>query len=186
MLEFGRGVSRERNCGLRLVGFGFRAQLLARARDGESLIVEQLLDAQHAFDVALAVHALSRAAFDWLQLRELRLPEAKDIRGQVAKRGHFADPEIKFVRDEDLIRFVLPRTFFSRCHFPRHPRQKPRGLPIVTQVPCGIEEFRNAIQGQVSLAAPKVFSCAPPSGFIGIDATLPARMFAVPTNPALH
>jgi hypothetical protein len=37
---------------------------------------------------------------------------------------------------------VLSRTFFSRCHSACHPRQKPRGLPIVTQVPRGIEEFR--------------------------------------------
>jgi hypothetical protein len=46
--------------------------------------------------------------------------------------------------------------------------------------------FGDAVQGQVNLAEPKTFNCDPPSGFIDADATLPARMVAVPTNPALH
>jgi len=118
VLDLWRGAGWEGDCGLRLVGFVFRAQLLAGAGDSESLLVEQLLDAEHAFDVALAVHALSRAALDWLQLRKFGLPETQDIRGQVAQGSHFADAEIKFVGDEDFIRFVLRRAFFARCHFP--------------------------------------------------------------------
>jgi hypothetical protein len=40
VLNLGGGVCRERNGGLSLVSFGFRAQVLARALDGESLLVE--------------------------------------------------------------------------------------------------------------------------------------------------
>ena len=90
--------------------------MLARAGNREALLVEQLLDAQHALDVALAVHALSRAALDRLQLRELGLPEAQHVGGQMAQRGHFSDAEIKLVGDEDFIRFVLRRAFLPRSH----------------------------------------------------------------------
>src|SRR5580693_1987670 len=75
VLDFVRGMCRKRNRGLALVGFGFRAQVLARALDGVSLFVEQLLDAQHTFDVAPAVHALAGAALHRLQLRKLALPK---------------------------------------------------------------------------------------------------------------
>src|ERR1039458_7668532 len=110
-------MRRERDGGLRLVSLAFAAQLLARAGDGESLLIEQPLDVQHALDVALAVHALTRAALYRLQLRELGLPETQHVGRQVAQRGHFADAEIKFVGDENFIRFVLRRTLLAGRHF---------------------------------------------------------------------
>jgi hypothetical protein len=87
------------------------------AIDGESLFVEQLLDAQHAFHIAAAVHALSGAAFYRLELGKFAFPEAQYIGRQPAQRGDFADAEIKFVGDEYFIRFILACTFFSRAHF---------------------------------------------------------------------
>ena len=84
-------MGRERDGGLCFVRLGFRAQVLAGARDRESLLVEQLLDAQDVFDIPLAIHALSRAAFYRLQLRELGLPETQHMGGQIEILGSLAD-----------------------------------------------------------------------------------------------
>src|SRR5438270_9824748 len=116
MLDFWSGAGWEWNRGWRFVRFDFCAQMLACAGDGESLIIEQLFDAQNVFDVALAVHTLAGAALDWLQLWEFRFPEPQHVGGQVAQRCHFADAKIKFVRDEDFRRVVLRRVLFARCH----------------------------------------------------------------------
>ena len=94
VLYLGSGVRRERDCGLCFVGLSVCAQLLAGAGAGESLLVELLLDAQDAFDVALAVHALTRAALHRLELRELGFPETQDIGRQTAQGGYFADAEV--------------------------------------------------------------------------------------------
>ena len=72
-------------------GFGFVAQFVARAGDGESFVVEQLLDAHHALNVATPVHALPGAALDRLELRKLRLPEAQHVGRQPAQPGNLAD-----------------------------------------------------------------------------------------------
>src|SRR5690242_2567788 len=50
---------RERQYVLRTLILDLVLEPFARARNGEALVVKQLLDAQHAFDVPLAVHALS-------------------------------------------------------------------------------------------------------------------------------
>lgn len=89
----------------------FHPQLLARSRNGESFFVQQSLDANQRFYILAAVHALSGAAFDRLQLRELRFPETQNVRGQIAECGHFADPEIKLFRNDD---FILRRQFGFR------------------------------------------------------------------------
>ena len=107
VLDFGGGMRGEWDGGLALVGFGFRAEVLARALDGESLVVEQLLDAQHAFHVALAVHALVRAALYRLQLREFAFPEAQYVGGQAAQAGHFADAEVELVGNENVVGFAF-------------------------------------------------------------------------------
>ena len=116
MLDLGCGLRGERNCSLRLVGLCLCAQLLACAGNRESLLVQQLLDPQHALDIALAVHALSSAAFDWPQLRKLGLPEAQHVRRQAAKRSYLADPEIQLVRNKNFIRCMLSGAFLPRCH----------------------------------------------------------------------
>ena len=65
--------------GLLLVGLVLHSQVLAGAGDGETFLVKQFLDAQHAFDVLVAVHALAGAALDRLQVGELGFPEAQDV-----------------------------------------------------------------------------------------------------------
>ena len=115
-MQFRGRLCGEWNCRLAFVGLGFRAQLLAGADDGESLFVEQLLDAQNILDVAAAVHSLSGAAFHRLELREFTLPEAQHVGRQAAQRGDFSDAEIKFIRNDDDIRLVFLRSFFSWAH----------------------------------------------------------------------
>jgi len=116
MLQVWRGMGWEWNSALRLICLIFRSQLLARAGNRESLIVEQLLDAQNAFNVALAVHALACTALDRLQLREFGLPEAEYIGREPAQVRDFTDTKIQFVGDEDFFGLLSGRAFFPRRH----------------------------------------------------------------------
>ena len=141
MLNLRRGLGRERNRALRFVGLGFGAQVLPRSRNRKALLVQQLLDAQHILDVAPAVHALSSAALDGLQLRELGLPEAEHIGRQMTESGYFSDAEIKFVGNDNFIRLMFRRACFPRSHLFR--AAKPRCSLIVTQVRRGITKFRD-------------------------------------------
>lgn len=140
MLNLGRGVRWERDGRLRLVGLGFRAQLLPCAGNGEALFVKQFLDAEYALDIPLAVHALSRAALHRLQLRKLRFPETQHIGREATKRGDLSDTEIEFVGNENLIAFKFRRASFSHSHRLRG-RGFPRGLPIVTQAEHRVAKF---------------------------------------------
>ena len=72
---------------------------LACAGDGVALVVEEALDAERHLDVASAIEALAGAAFVGFELRELALPEAQDVGGNVAEFGDFADAEVELVRD---------------------------------------------------------------------------------------
>jgi hypothetical protein len=92
----------ERQRHLLFVAFALIAKVLARTRDGVTLFIQQLLDAHDALDVAAPVHALARAAFDGLELRELGFPEAQNVRGKAAQARDFADPEVKFFWDKDV------------------------------------------------------------------------------------
>ena len=103
MLQLGGGASGEGNGGLRFIGFDFGAKLLAGAGDGESFFVEQLLDAEDALDVAAPIHSLTGAAFDRLELREFRFPEAKHVGRETAQGGDLADAEVELVGDQDFV-----------------------------------------------------------------------------------
>ena len=107
-------VNGERQGHLLLFAFSFVAQVLARAGDSVALGVKKLLDAHDIFDVAAPVHALAGAAFHWLELRELRLPETQHVRRQTAKARDLADPEVKLLGDQNLARVV----WFSVALFP--------------------------------------------------------------------
>ena len=72
---------------------------LAGAGDRIALFVEEALDAEGHLDVAFAIEALSGTAFVRLELWELALPEAKDVGGDIAEFGDFADAEVELVRD---------------------------------------------------------------------------------------
>src|SRR4029079_10627018 len=99
-LQFPGRMTREWQRGLRSA---FNSQLLSRSRDGESLVVQQLLDAQYGFDLFAAIHALAGAAFHRLQLRELGFPKTQHVGRQLAKRGDLANSEIQLVGNDDVI-----------------------------------------------------------------------------------
>ena len=169
VLNLGAGLSWEGDCRLRLISLDLCPQLLAGAGDGETLLVEKLLDAQNAFDVALAVHTLAGAALNRLQLRKLGFPETEDVGRQVAEAGYFADPEIELVGDENFIRFVLRRAFFVRCHFSVCATKAASSAYCDTGHAEAIKEFRarkvrstfKEAQGQANCAVPKIFNCNP-------------------------
>jgi hypothetical protein len=96
--------------GLLLVTLAFTAQMLPRSRDRESLFVEKLLDAQDAFDILAAIHALAGAALDGLELGKFRLPKTQNVSRKLAEFGHFANAKIQLLRDFDF------RAFFGFCH----------------------------------------------------------------------
>src|SRR6201993_4857456 len=90
--------------------------MLASARNGVSLFIEQLLDAHDVLDISAPVHALAGAALHRLQLREFRFPETQDIGGKTAESGNFADSEIELLRNLDLAgpaRFAVAFFFWS-------------------------------------------------------------------------
>jgi hypothetical protein len=72
---------------------------LAGAGDGVALVVEEGFDVECSFYVAATIKALASAAFVGLELRELALPEAENVGGNVAEFRDFADAEVKLVRD---------------------------------------------------------------------------------------
>jgi hypothetical protein len=81
-------------------GPGLGREGLAGAGDGVALVVEQALDAERHLDVALAVEALAGAAFVGLELRELGLPEAEDVGGDIAQLRYIANAEVELVRND--------------------------------------------------------------------------------------
>ena len=99
-------VNGERQGHLLLFAFSFVAQVLARAGDGVALVVKKGFDAHNIFDIATTVHALTGAAFHWLQLREFRLPETQHVSGQAAQASDLADPKVKLLGDQNLARVV--------------------------------------------------------------------------------
>src|SRR3989338_2086800 len=66
-------------------------ELLARAGDGETLLVEQPLDGEHGLDVLAAVDSLAVLALGGLEARELGLPVAQHVGLDLGQRRHFAD-----------------------------------------------------------------------------------------------
>ena len=105
--------------------------MLASARNGVSLFIEQLLDAHDVLDIPAPVHALARAALHRLQLREFRFPETQDIGGKTAESGNLADSEIELLRNLDLAGpacFAVAFSFrsHSACQTWRKDRRKAR------------------------------------------------------------
>lgn len=76
-LAGGRRCERQRF----LLAPGFRAQMLASARNGETFVIQQFFDAQHVLHVQPAIHALPGAAFRRLELGKFALPKTQNITG---------------------------------------------------------------------------------------------------------
>ena len=70
--------------------------------------MNQALDLQRHFHVALAVEPLAGAALVRLQLRKLRLPESQDIGLNVANSRNIANLEIETIWDRRWFEGALP------------------------------------------------------------------------------
>jgi hypothetical protein len=99
-LEVVGGTLGEGQAVLATGGFEFVVEMLAGAGDGEALVVEQGLDAQDIFHVALTIHALAGAALDRLELGEFGFPETQDVRRKTTQGGHFTNAEVELVGDD--------------------------------------------------------------------------------------
>src|SRR5216684_2171840 len=76
------------------------AQKAARARDRESFVVEQPLDAEDHVHVILAVEAMAAGTFDRLQHGEFGFPVTQNERFQVRQAADFADAVEFFLRGD--------------------------------------------------------------------------------------
>src|SRR5262245_61358628 len=71
-------------------------EAVARAVDGEAVLVEQLADAADEEHLVMLVIAPVAAPLERLQLRELLLPVTQHVRFDAAELAHFPDREIPF------------------------------------------------------------------------------------------
>ena len=84
---------------LRIAVPEFAFEDLTSAGDGIAFAVEEALDAKRHLDVSPAIEPLACATFVWLELRELALPEAQDVGGDVAELGYLTNAKVELVRD---------------------------------------------------------------------------------------
>src|SRR5579862_6177485 len=85
----------------------FARELVARAADGEALVVEQapdLADDDHVLPLVVAAVA---AALHRLELRELLLPIAQHVRLHAAELAHLSDGEVALARDDRQLSVIL-------------------------------------------------------------------------------
>src|SRR5216684_122871 len=76
------------------------AEIPARARDGETFVVEQALDAEDHVHIILAVKPEAAGAFQRLEHGEFGFPVTKDERFQVRQAADFADAVEFFLRGD--------------------------------------------------------------------------------------
>jgi len=94
--RFGRAVG-----GLKSGGRELKRGLtedLTRSGERVALAVDESLDLDGYFDVAFAIESLTGAALVWLELGELRLPEAKYVWLDFQKTRDVTNLEIETVR----------------------------------------------------------------------------------------
>src|SRR5258708_37311621 len=105
-------------------------QPVARAADGEAFLVQQFADAADQQHFVMLVIAPVAAALDRLQLRELLLPVAQDVRLHPAEIAYFTDREVALGRDRRKINFpaVWPHGATSRP-WPSGSGWRERGSP---------------------------------------------------------
>src|SRR5215472_4896432 len=90
------------------IGARFLArELVARAADGEALVVEQAPDlADHDHVLTLVVTAVA-AALHGLELREFLLPIAQHLRLHPAQLAHLSDGEVALAGNDRQLRVIL-------------------------------------------------------------------------------
>src|SRR5688572_2947074 len=79
-------------------------EAVARAADGEALVVEQLADAADEQHLVVLVVASVAAALDRLQLGEFLLPVAQHMRLHAAQLAYLTDREVALRRDRRQLR----------------------------------------------------------------------------------
>src|SRR5260370_487399 len=92
-----------RGAGASAIGFGgaiVLAEMPPRARDCESLVVQQPLDAEDHIHIVLAVESTAAGAFQRLKHGEFGFPVAKDERFQIRQAADFADAVEFFLRGD--------------------------------------------------------------------------------------
>src|SRR5258706_4621366 len=80
-------------------------EAVTRAADGEAFLVQQFADAADQQHFVMLVVAPVAAALDRLELRELLLPVAQDVRLHPAEIAYFTDGEVALGRDRRKINF---------------------------------------------------------------------------------
>lgn len=88
--------SRRRSCGLRLCTLRL-SQCVSRTRQGVTFAINQPLDLYRDLHVTLAIEPLAGSALVGFQLRELRFPEAQNIRLDLEKTCNIPDLEIETI-----------------------------------------------------------------------------------------
>src|SRR2546422_11691593 len=83
----------------RSVGARFVPEPLLGALEGEALVVEQALDAQHQLEVLLAVETLAGGILLGPEQLELGLPVAQHVGRNLRDRLDLSDPVVELVRD---------------------------------------------------------------------------------------
>src|SRR5947208_10063977 len=78
----------ERKWRLLLIAFTLRLQELTGAWDGETLLIEKLLNSQNILNVLAAIHPLPSAAFNGLELGELGFPKTQDRKSTRLNSSH--------------------------------------------------------------------------------------------------
>ena len=71
----------------------FAGQMLARARNGEALFIEQALDFENRLDILAAIEAVAAGALDRLERGEFCLPESQHEGLGGRQAADFADAE---------------------------------------------------------------------------------------------
>ena len=74
-------------------------EAIARAADGEALLVEKAADLANDEHVLALVIAAIAAALDGLELRKLLLPVTQHVRLDAAEIAHLTDGEVALARD---------------------------------------------------------------------------------------
>ena len=74
-------------------------QMAPGARNGESLLVKQLLDLKHNRDVIPPIQSLPTRTFGWPQRCKLRLPVAEDVRLNAGQLSDLSDLKVQLLGD---------------------------------------------------------------------------------------
>src|SRR6185503_20364416 len=71
--------------------------MLARAIDGEALLIQQMLDLQQQLDVLAPVQSVTGAGFFGTQRRKFRLPVAEHVSFEPEHSADFADSKEELI-----------------------------------------------------------------------------------------